>query len=52
MAHLKIGDATPGSPIFYDDHPYNKDQAVINTQFNASSEQFVVYWEGEAGFGL
>ena len=48
-SRLKIGDPTPGSPVFYDSHPYNKDQAVINTSFDASSENFVLYYEGAAG---
>ena len=48
-SRLKIGDPTPGSPVFYDNHPYNKDQAVINNTFDASSENFVLYYEGAAG---
>ncbi|TAL40770.1 MAG: hypothetical protein EPN89_19695, partial [Methylovulum sp.] len=48
-SRLKIGDPTPGSPVFYDNHPYNKDQAVINKAFDASSENFVLYYEGAAG---
>ena len=48
-SRLKIGDPTPGSPVFYDNHPYNKDQAVINQSFDASSENFVLYYEGAAG---
>jgi len=43
---LKIGDPTPGSPIFYTDFPYNKDQAAINTLFYASSENFLLFYEG------
>jgi predicted RND superfamily exporter protein len=43
---LKIGDPTPGSPIFYTDFPYNKDQAAINTLFDASSENFLLFYEG------
>ena len=46
---LKIGDPTSGSPVFFSDHPYNKDQAVINNAFDASSENFVLYYEGAAG---
>lgn len=46
---LKIGDPTSGSPVFFSDHPYNKDQAVINNTFDASSENFVLYYEGVAG---
>ena len=43
---LKIGDPTPGSPIFWAYHTYNKDQALINKMFNASSENLVLYYEG------
>jgi uncharacterized protein len=43
---LKIGDPTPGSPVFYANHTYNKDQALINKGFDASSENFLVYYEG------
>jgi uncharacterized protein len=43
---LKIGDPTPGSPVFYAKHTYNKDQALINKLFDASSENFLVYYEG------
>lgn len=46
---LKVGDPTPGSPILWPDHPYNRDQAVINGTFNASSENFMLYYEGETG---
>jgi len=44
--HLKIGDATPGSPILWPKHTYNQDQALINEKFNVSSENFVLYYEG------
>lgn len=47
MSKMKIGDPTPGSPIFYDNHPYNKDQAVINKTFNASSENLMLFYEGQ-----
>ncbi len=43
---LKIGDRTPGSPVFYDNHTYNKDQALINKGFDASSENYLIYYEG------
>jgi uncharacterized protein len=44
---LKIGDPTPGSPIFYQSHIYNQDQALINRTFDASSENLTLYFEGE-----
>jgi predicted RND superfamily exporter protein len=47
MSKLKIGDSTPGSPIFYDSHTYNKDQKLINQHFNASSENLILFYEGE-----
>ncbi|MBI5605566.1 MAG: MMPL family transporter [Deltaproteobacteria bacterium] len=43
---LKIGDPSPGSPIFYATHIYNKDQALVNKLFDASSENFLLYYEG------
>jgi uncharacterized protein len=43
---LKIGDPTPGSPVFWPNHPYNQDQAMINMKFNASSENLVLFYEG------
>ena len=46
---LKVGDPTPGSPVLWPDHPYNRDQAMINQTFNASSESFVLYYEGSPG---
>jgi hypothetical protein len=47
MSKLKIGDPTPGSPILWPNHPYNRDQAIINQLFNASSENLVLYYAGE-----
>jgi uncharacterized protein len=47
MTKLKVGDATPGSPVLWEHHKYNTDQALMNEKFNASSEQLVLYWEGE-----
>ena len=44
--YLKVGDSTPGSPILWPDHSYNQDQALMNEKFNASSENFVLYYEG------
>ncbi|MHB8766373.1 MAG: efflux RND transporter permease subunit, partial [Deferrisomatales bacterium] len=46
---LKIGDPTPGSPILWPDHRYNQDQAFINQTFDASSENFALYYEGKPG---
>ena len=47
MLKLKIGDPTPGSPLFWQNHPYNQDQALINKTFNASSENLVLFYEGK-----
>ncbi|MBI5446432.1 MAG: MMPL family transporter [Deltaproteobacteria bacterium] len=46
MTKLKIGDPTPGSPLFYSSHPYNKDTAVVDGLFNASSENLALFYEG------
>lgn len=45
-SRLKVGDPTPGSPILWPSHTYNQDQGLINDKFNASSENFVLYYEG------
>jgi len=47
FTRLKIGDPTPGSPIFYGNHPYNQDQALVDRTFDASSEDFTLYYTGE-----
>ena len=47
MSKLKIGDATPGSPIFYDSHVYNRDTAEIDKRFDASSENLALFYEGQ-----
>jgi len=44
--NIKVGDATPGSPILWPNDTYNKDQALINEKFNASSETLILYYEG------
>ncbi len=43
---LKIGDPTPGSPVFWPNHSYNQDQAFIDKKFNASSENLMLFYEG------
>jgi hypothetical protein len=44
---LKVGDPTSGSPILWPNQTYNRDQALINDIFNASSENFLLYYEGQ-----
>ncbi len=46
---LKIGDPTPGSPVFWPNHSYNQDQALMDKTFDASSENLVLFYEGENG---
>ncbi len=46
---LKIGDASPGSPLLWPDHPYNRDQAMVDRTFDISSEDFTLYYKGEEG---
>lgn len=43
---IKVGDATPGSPVLWPNDRYNRDQALINEKFKASSENLVLYYEG------
>jgi predicted RND superfamily exporter protein len=47
ISKLKIGDSTPGSPLLWEDHPYNQDQVFVNKTFNASSENLVLFYEGK-----
>jgi len=49
MSKLKVGDPTPGSPLLWPYHTYNKDQKLINEIFNASSENLMLFYEGEKG---
>ena len=43
----KIGDPTPGSPLLWPDHPYNRDQELIDQTFDASSENYMLFYEGQ-----
>jgi predicted RND superfamily exporter protein len=43
---LKIGDPTPGSPLLWPSHPYNQDQALVDRDFDASSENLMLFYEG------
>lgn len=44
---VTVGDARPGSPILWPDHPYNVDAKAINDTFQGSDQMFVVI-KGEA----
>jgi len=44
---VKIGDPTPGSPLLWPDHTYNQDQAMCDRLFDASSENFMLFYEGD-----
>ncbi len=46
---LKIGDASPGSPLLWPDHRYNQDQGFVDRTFDISSEDFTLYYKGEPG---
>jgi predicted RND superfamily exporter protein len=45
---LKMGDPTAGTPLLWPNHTYNRDQALLNKTFDASSENFALYYEGES----
>jgi uncharacterized protein len=45
-SRLKIGDPTPGSPLLWPNHIYNQDQELIDKTFDASSENFMLFYEG------
>ena len=46
-SNLKIGEPTPGSPLLWPDSQYNNDQALIDEKFDASSENLMLFYEGE-----
>jgi predicted RND superfamily exporter protein len=45
-SRLKIGDPTPGTPLLWPDHQYNQDQEFVDQTFDASSENFMLFYEG------
>jgi predicted RND superfamily exporter protein len=47
QSKLKVGDATPGGALLYDDHPHNVAFAKVNEKFTGAS-QLVVIAEGVA----
>ncbi len=49
MNSLKIGDPTPGTPLLFDSHSYNRDQAIIDKTFDASSDSLMLFYEGDKG---
>jgi predicted RND superfamily exporter protein len=44
---LTIGDATPGSPILWEDSDFNRDSALINSRYPGAEQMFIVL-EGDA----
>ena len=45
---IVVGDASPGSPILYENATYNRDSAVINETFDrAGSDTYVVFYDGK-----
>ncbi len=40
--HVTVGDALPGTPLLWPDHPYNVDAKAINDTFQGSDQMFVV----------
>jgi uncharacterized protein len=47
--NLKVGDPTSGTPLLWPSHQYNRDQELIDRTFNASSENFMLFYEGAKG---
>jgi predicted RND superfamily exporter protein len=41
--HLTVGDANPGSPILWQQSPYNQDANAINRKFPGADRMFVVF---------
>ena len=49
VSGLKVGDPTPGTPLLFDSHTYNRDQALIDRSFDASSDNLMLFYEGAKG---
>lgn len=44
---IPVGDVTPGSPLLWPDHAYNKDYDEINRTFDkAGADNYMVYFRG------
>ncbi|EMP56962.1 transporter [Marinobacter santoriniensis NKSG1] len=41
-SRITIGDATPGSPILWEDASFNRDSALINSRYPGTEQMFVV----------
>lgn len=48
---VTVGDALPGTPLLWPDHPYNVDAKAINDTFQGSDQMFVVI-DGEGSNAL
>jgi len=46
-SRLKIGDPTPGSPLLWPDHSFNRTVERMNNYFGASSDDLVLYFKGD-----
>ncbi len=44
---LKIGDPTPGSSLFFPDHPFNQTVGYVNNAFGTSSDDLILYYSGK-----
>lgn len=40
---IQVGDAQPGSPILWQDSPYNRDAAAVNQQFQGADRLYAVF---------
>jgi len=49
ISSIKIGDPTPGTPLLFESHPYNQDQALVDRSFDASSDNLMLFYKGERG---
>ena len=43
---LQIGDPTPGTSLFWPEHPFNRTVAKINENLNVSTDDLVLYFKG------
>lgn len=46
MTQLKIGDPTPGTSLFWPEHPFNRTVAKINENLAVSTDDLVLYFKG------
>jgi uncharacterized protein len=49
MSNVVIGDTSPGSPFFWRDSVYNRDDAVLNNEFTGTNPCYLLVDSGKQG---